>query len=65
MGEDGEIESSQSVAAKGIGATLYDDGGGSVGYEDGFDDRFEERYVGGVVNAISQGDVETVMFSGS
>jgi len=65
MGKDGQIEPSQPVTAEGVGTALYDDGGGSVGYEDGFDDGFEEGYVGRVVDAVSQGDVETVMFSGS
>ena len=42
---------------------MDDDACRTVGDEDGFDDGFKEGDVGLVVDAVSEGDIETVMFA--
>jgi hypothetical protein len=63
MRDNGQVESSQAVTPQAIRAALNDDTCWAVGHEDRLDDGFKEGYIRGVVDAVSEGDIETVVFS--
>lgn len=63
MGADIEVEASQTVTAKAVGAALEDDGGGVIGAYARADYVLEELGIGEVVDAVIEWHVEGVMRS--
>ena len=59
-----QIEASQAIAAKRIGAALQYNATGTIALDARFDDRSEHVSVGVVVDAVAQGNVDRIVSTG-